>query len=76
MLNTVKGPVLKRADVPLGTKTHGAVKSRSKWLALVKMREYSNGMKSINIHKTNGCFHKGERGKLISDNHQGKKGKY
>lgn len=61
---TIQGPFLMSVSLALGRQTHGAVKNRSKQLTLVKMREYSNGMKSFNIHKTSGCFHKGSEGSL------------
>lgn len=57
-----KGPLLLTIGLSLGGQTHGAVKSRSKWLTQVQMKEYSNGMKIINIHETSGCFHKGSGG--------------
>ncbi len=34
-------------------------KAGAQWLTLFKMRECSNNMKTINIHKTSGCFYKG-----------------
>lgn len=57
MLNTVQRSLRMKV---LWRQTHGAPRSRSERLKLVKMREYSNGMKIINIHETSVCVHKGK----------------
>lgn len=58
MFNTVQEAFLVRAGLPMGRQTHGAGKSRRKWLTVLKMREYSNGMKTINTHETSSCSRK------------------